>query len=372
MSVNWPECVAYGKIKNDFMRILFFSRLFYPHIGGVEKHVFEISKGLIKKGYKVTVITERYDKNLTEKEKIEEILIYRIPVGENERFKKFQIWWWFIRHIGLLKKADIIHCHDVFFWYLPFRIVFLRKPVYATFHGYESYPISKKAIFVHKISEMLSGGNICIGDFIKKWYGTKPTHVSYGGLDSKKFKDQPFRYAQNKSLKFKANNRLSALFVGRLDEQTSILDYCKVVEKIRKIYPRFKFIVAGDGKFRKEVEKTAEVLGFVNNPEFLYPSFRFVFVSRYLSILEAMAAKRLVFSIYDNPVKKDYLLMNPFTNYVITGGSSDEISKKVLFYLKNKEEEKKLLGAAFDWVKNQSWDNVVNIYVSLWSGNNKI
>ncbi|MDO8659724.1 MAG: glycosyltransferase, partial [Candidatus Parcubacteria bacterium] len=163
------------------MKVLFLTRLFYPHIGGVEKHVLEISKILIKKGYKVIVVAEKHQDNLRNKEEFNGITIYRIDVGNNQWFKKFKIWWWFIKHIGFLKKADIIHCHDVFFWYLPFRFLFLKKPVYTTFHGYESYPISKRAIFVRKISEILSWGNICIGDYIKKWYGTKPTYISYGG-----------------------------------------------------------------------------------------------------------------------------------------------------------------------------------------------
>lgn len=40
------------------MKILFFARLFYPHIGGVEKHLFEISTRLTAMGHEVTIVTE--------------------------------------------------------------------------------------------------------------------------------------------------------------------------------------------------------------------------------------------------------------------------------------------------------------------------
>ena len=43
------------------MTIVFLARLFYPHIGGVEKHVLEISRILIEKGHKVSIVTEKHD-----------------------------------------------------------------------------------------------------------------------------------------------------------------------------------------------------------------------------------------------------------------------------------------------------------------------
>ena len=71
-----------------FMNILFFSRLFYPHIGGVEKHVLEISKILIKKGHKIVVVTEQHQKDLKSKEKVEGIEVYRIPDLKENWLKK--------------------------------------------------------------------------------------------------------------------------------------------------------------------------------------------------------------------------------------------------------------------------------------------
>ncbi len=175
------------------VNILFLSRLFYPHIGGVEKHALEVSKRLIAKGYNVTIVTEEIStkdipvyfqsgRKIPKRENINSIEIYRISAGANNWFRKFRIWreLWKLRK--LIETSDIIHCHDVFFWYLPFRFLFPFKKIFMTFHGYESYPVSKKEILIRKISENLSLGNICIGDFITKWYGTKPTYVTYGAV----------------------------------------------------------------------------------------------------------------------------------------------------------------------------------------------
>src|SRR5258708_682700 len=134
------------------MKIVFICRLFYPHIGGVEKHVMEISTRLINKGHEVTVITEAFE-NAPLEEKINRIKVYRIATGAEDKFKKFRIWkeMWHLKKI--IEEADIVHCHDVFFWYMPFRLLYPRKCVYTTFHGYESYPIRKSAVAVRKLSE---------------------------------------------------------------------------------------------------------------------------------------------------------------------------------------------------------------------------
>src|SRR4051812_13147164 len=110
------------------MTILFLARRFYPQVGGVEKHVLEISKRLVEKGHKVIVITEHEDK-LKLKEIVDGIEVRRIKVGKDGWLKKFRIWGalWDMRKV--VRRADVIHCHDVFFWYLPFRFLYPGKRV---------------------------------------------------------------------------------------------------------------------------------------------------------------------------------------------------------------------------------------------------
>src|ERR1035437_840391 len=214
------------------MTILFFARRFYPQIGGVEKHVLEIGKRLVKKGHKVIVIAELekntngLDYHLTSKSatlvgKVEGIEIYRINAGKDDWFKKFRIWKELWRLKKIISKSDTIHCHDIFFWYLPFRFLFPTKKVYTTFHGYEgNYIPTKKAILMHKIAEKFSDGNICIGQFFKKWYGTKPTFISFGAAE----------IPNPKKLKNVDKNLI--VFLGRLEKETGIMEYLKTFKKL--------------------------------------------------------------------------------------------------------------------------------------------
>ncbi len=155
------------------MNILFLTRLYYPHIGGVEKHVRGLSKILVSRGHKIKLITTKHDKKLKDFEVLDDVEVYRMPVMD-----KWGTWKWMAGHHHLIKWADIVHAHDVYYWYVPF---FWMKKSFVTFHGWEGiYPIPWKNIFVRKISEKLASGNICVGDFISKWYKTSPDFVTYG------------------------------------------------------------------------------------------------------------------------------------------------------------------------------------------------
>ncbi len=329
------------------MKILFLSRRFYPDIGGVENHVLEIGKKLVLKGHKVVVATTSQGKE----KKIEGIEIVRLPKTSNKR----EIWKWFFENRDLIKDSDIVHAHDVYFWYFPFRLFFPFKKSFVTFHGYESYPIKKKTIMIRKLSEYLASGNIIVGDFIKKWYGTKPNYVTYGAVEISNFQ-------------FPISNKIkkeSAVFIGRLDEQTGILDYAKAVKLIRKEIPQFEFTILGDGKFKAKLQEY-KPLGFKRNPFDYLKNHNFAFVSRYLSILEAIASKRLVFAVFDNPVKEDYLRMSPFAKFIVIENNSSALSKKIIFYLENTKKADKLIEEGYRWVKNQTWDNMVRAYLDLW------
>ncbi|MBI4097669.1 MAG: glycosyltransferase family 4 protein [Candidatus Levybacteria bacterium] len=333
------------------MKVVFLARRFYPDVGGVEKHVYEISKALIKKGHKVTVITQSEgDKDVLDGIKI--VRISKAPKGSSE---KLQIWKWIISNRKLFQNADIVHSHDVFFWYLPIKLLFPSKKSFITFHGYESYPISKKSIFVRKISELLANGNIVVGDFIKKWYHTTPNYVTYGGVEISNIKYQ----ISNKP------KRDSAIFIGRLDEHTGVLDYAKAVDLIKKEYPKFRFAIIGDGRYKERLERYRP-LGFKKETTTYLKRYNFAFVSRYLSILEALANRRLVFALYDNPVKEDYLRMSPFARFIVIAQTSEKLARKVTFFLNNPIQQEKFVNAGFSWVKDQTWENVLQIYLSLW------
>ena len=363
------------------MTIIFFSRLFYPHIGGVETHVLEVAKRLVKKGHRVIVITENYqsnDKSDSITGEVEGIEIRRIDVGQDNYKKKFKIWWRLFSLRQLIKNADIVHCHDVFFWYLPFRFLYPNKKVYTTFHGYETkFPPSKKAILVRKISEKLCWGNICVGDYIRKWYGTNSDYITYGGIDVHLGGAERLMLSSPSEVPISMHNYhatvrgsyakgIKILFIGRLEEDVGIPIYLRAMDVLNKKRVRFTFEACGDGILRRVAMKYGKVFGFVKDMDKYIERSDFVFTSSYLSILEAIYRGKIVFSVFQNKLKEDYLKMSPFAKLIVIENSPEKVAQRIEYFIKQFEIKEKIVNAGYEWVKTQTWDNVVKLYIRLW------
>lgn len=342
------------------MKILMFAPKFYPHIGGVEKHIGRLSEELIKNGHEVTVLTIKHDQNLPDLEELNKIKIYRFP-----RMRLLKILLWIYRHKKHIYNADIIHCHDYstfIYWYLPLRFLYIDKPAFVTFHGHEGiFPVPKYIKALRKVAEYLTKSNICIGDYIPKWYGTKAVFISYGGID----------------VPPTVNNTTydGAVFIGRLEKDTGIMTYIYAVKILKSEYNiTLEVDICGDGSLRETIERiikenelNVELHGFVENPVNYLIKSKFAFVSGYLTILEAMINKKLVFSVYENELKKDYLTLMPNSkDMMVIASSPKELVEKIAYYYKNPKKTKEKIKNAYLFAKEQTWEKVANTYLKLW------
>jgi glycosyltransferase involved in cell wall biosynthesis len=331
------------------MKILFLTRLYWPHVGGVEKQVAELSKRLLKRGHSVTILTERYNNNLKPKEKVEGVNVIRLKYPKIRFFGLIYIWLWIFIHIRLIAQSDIVHTHGVFVWYWPFCFFLLKKPAYTTFHGWEGiYPIPWKNKMIRKIDVLLARKNITISDYVEKYYGIKADEISYTAVDVPK----------NKVLK-KDKKRL--VYIGRLDEDTGLPLILKALSHLRGLSVDF----CGDGPLRKACEKYGKVHGFTDPDPYLTRSF-ICLSPGVTSILEALAYRCLIITTYNNPLKKDYLLMTPFSKWIIVEVSPTRMADKIKYFVKNPEKAKSKIDKAHKWVQTQNWENETDKYLRLW------
>lgn len=348
------------------MKILFLTRKFYPSIGGVERHTLEVAKELVKKVEKVTIVCEegKRDKGDKGDKRDKGIKVYRIPVTLGAKLKKFQIWRWLWKNRNLIKEADVVHCHDIFFWFLPFRFIFPKKPVYITFHGWEGkFPIPKRYILIRKIWEKLSWGNICIGDYLKKWYGAKTSFITYGGVSLAPPRGSP---------QATPGVSLSLVFVGRLEKDVGLLIYLKALEQLKRKRINFKVEFYGDGSLRKQAEKYGKVFGFTEN---IFPKIshaQIIFASSYLVILEALSLGKAVISVFDNRLKGDYLKMSPYFKYIVVASNSNEVAQTILKVTQSLNSVKDIVKSGKEWAIGESWEKVADLYLSLWRGIEKL
>jgi len=346
------------------MKIVMFTPYYFPKIGGLEKHVKMVSEELIRRGHHVTIITRKYDESLCDDETVNGVKIIRYP-----NIKKLKKILWILKNRKMISDADIVHCHDFSIFLvmvLPYKIIFPFKSIFITFHGSEGkLPIPKKQIFYRKLTVRLTKRNLCIGDFIGKYYHFKPDLISYGGVT--------IPSADIKQKQVEENN--SIVYVGRLEKDVGIMEYLEAL-KILKNKEKIEFTlnVCGDGSLRKKIEKFIEennlkviLHGFVNPIPIIEKS-KFAFVPNYLAILEAMAHTKLVFAIYHNQLKKDYLIMNQeWNNLIIVSSSPEDLVESLVYYIKNPKKANEKIINSFNFVKTQSWEKLTDKYLRLWN-----
>ncbi|GAG55718.1 unnamed protein product, partial [marine sediment metagenome] len=82
---------------------------------------------------------------------------------------------------------------------------------------------------------------------------------------------------------------------------------------------------------------------------------------------DAMINKKLVFTIYENELKKDYLTLIPNSkSTMVVVSSPEELAKKIAHYYKCSEKAEEVIKNAYNFAKEQTWENVTNTYLKLW------
>jgi len=319
------------------MKALIITESYLPNLGGVEKHIAGIKPYLEKEGFELTIFSKK-------------------EIFKNRPLRKFigllQIWLELAKRIQLIKQADIIFIHDVFIYYLPFRIIFPRKKIITTFHGWEKiYPIPLKNILYKQLAQKLSNKTISIGTYINKYYHlhNKNNYLSYGAVK-----------ISTTQVDLTKKEKNSFLFIGRLEKDTGLpifLDFLNILLK-KKIIFSVKF--CGDGPMKKNCLRYGPVLGFVDVKKYLTKS-EFCFAGGYLSILEAMIYKNIVLSAFNNELKKDYLLDSPFKNNIICAGQAETLFDQYV----DVQNRQKLLDINYHLAKKYSFEQLANLYIQL-------
>lgn len=244
------------------MKIFFLTHHKHPHVGGVERHLKFLISNLqfSNKDIEITTITEE-----------------DINPPHIKYLGLLYIWYWLFKNRGLIATSDLVHIHDVFIWYLPFRFLYPKKKVYITFHGWEGkYPIPLWNIFNKRLANNLCKGSITVGKYIEKWYGIKATYTMYGGVQS----------TVNSERWIAKKTKNTMVWLGRQNEDTGINEFKKWLEK----HPKFKVTyVTNDPNPEKYLRKA----------EYCVPS-------GYLSYLEAKNYGCKIMTFANNPLKIDY------------------------------------------------------------------
>lgn len=328
--------------------ILQIARLYKPHIGGVEKHVGILSSMLLKSGFRVILITELFDKSLPKHELVDGVEVHRINYPRVKYFGIIFLWFKLLSYIKLIINSELIHIHDVYVWYLPYRVLFFWKKSFLTIHGWEGkYPISKASLFQKRIASKLSKKTLLIGAYLKKLYGLKSNNVLYGFIDSA-------------DISKKVAKKRLIVFLGRLEKDTGIELLLEYLGKSRS-RNKFDVVFCGDGQFRAECEKYGKVTGFIDPKKYIGDA-EFLIASGYLSVFEGLKYRCKVVVIASSRVRRLIFKNTPFNKYVSICANNSDFDKA---FSKVKYD----VELGYEWAKKHDSEYLYSKYARMWGIN---
>jgi len=378
-----------------------FSETYIPVINGVVSSTVNFKKALEKRGHEVFIFTSK-NKNADPKQDAREN-IFRCPgihvkSGYNISFPHF----FNKKAKEIMEHCDIIHMHHPFLLE-QYALKIAKKrhipsvfTVHTRYDEYSHYfPILRRrsapyvvqyvANFAKKCDEVITPSE-SMRQMIINEYGVKNVRVvpngipeyAFSSLKTSKIKEDEFKEDKVKIDKVKKEKN-TVIFAGRLAEEKNLMPVLIAFEKILEKNKKFKFIIAGDGPYRKKLEDYADHLrirnkikftGFLSNENlmrYFKKSEFFMTASKTetqnISLIEAMASGCVPVA-FDAPGINDVVLNN--VNGILTAHHSEALAKSVLELSKNNTKLSNLRNGAklraLDFHQDHVVDKLLKVY----------
>ena len=243
-------------MKKRSKTIAIFSGYHLPHLGGIERYTDNLSKQLIKKGYKVIIISSDYnfDKDYIKEEKniiyikipVFKLFISRYPIPKiNNEYKKI---------IKYLKKLNI----DKIIVNTRFHLTSLvgakfgyknNIKVYLIEHGSNHLTIDNKILdFFGEIYEHLL--TKYIKKYVNYYYGVSKEACNWQehfGIESNGVWYNSINdFSKNYMIK-KDDKKINIMYAGRILKQKGVIELINCFNKSSKKYKNIYLHIAGDG-----------------------------------------------------------------------------------------------------------------------------
>ncbi len=253
-------------------RILMIVSFFYPSIGGAEQQVLLLSKGLIERGYSVSVLTRSY-KGLDSFEMIQGIPVYR-KIETLSMRKCFAITYMLSVLWFLYKKRnsyDVIHCHILHGFHSIVALFFKRF--------YKKRVIIKVAA-TGPLSDFASLKNIFLGKIILKIIRNADRIVTVCSQSKQEAIGEGIPHSSViqipngvdthcfKPVLSDTKSRNNIIFVGRLDSMKGVDVLIEAFKKLWDEGLHAHLDIVGDGPEKNSLQYMVEMMGINDGVSF--------------------------------------------------------------------------------------------------------
>ena len=257
--------------------ILMVSDFFYPNVGGVEQHMFQLAQFLIRRGHKVVMMTHAYGERAGVRWLTNGLKVYYIPqqpfYNGNSLptiYGAFPILYdTFIR-----ERIDIVHCHQAFS-NLAHEAIFHAGTMGITtcFTDHSLFGFADASgILMNKLLKFtLSDINhvICVSHTGKENTVLRarlnPSDVSVipNAVDTRCFTPDPLARPPD------YRERLNVVIISRLVYRKGMDLVAQVLPVLCERHPQMHFIIGGDGPKKLVLEETVQKYRLHDRVEFL-------------------------------------------------------------------------------------------------------
>ncbi len=364
------------------LRIALVSDAYYPHVGGIQEHIYHLGIELKKRGHYVKVITGSSGDN-SAPEKLDVIRIGKVfQFPANKSFSKATIGFGIVRKIRRVlekERFDIVHVHGALVPFLPIysHVLFDGTNIHTFHAAFESslgYDMFKKLLI--KIMERIDG-MVAVSETAKRSI-TKYLPGNYtiipNGIDTQRFSP-----TNNKLTKFKNFSPL-ILFVGRFEPRKGLKYLFLSFNEIIKALPKAGLIVVGEGRL-KNYYKSFLDKNVLNNVFFegkvsmgklpkyfstcdIFCSPAYTGESFGIILLEALASGKP--TVASNIPGYKTVIRNGYNGILVSPKHPEEITEGVLKIIRDEKFRKMLIKHGLNWVKKYSWQSVSRMVESFY------
>src|SRR3989339_763069 len=248
------------------MKIVMLSPYFYPHTGGTEKYVRDLSTALIKEGHEVTVITNNLPKakNAPAKETLPEgIKVIRLDAID--MFSYLPVSTQF--NLKMLEGYDIVHVHVPAFSFLRSVAGKIKQPLVVTYHcdvtvseKYFGVPVPQWLVPLFEgannlYARMLLAKADTVYNTTETYASTSPVmrNVSHRVIPIGIFFDKIDEIQKKLNLTPDKKNSRQILFLGRLAGNKGCDYLVKAMPKVLEKFPDTKLVICGDGEEKAHI-----------------------------------------------------------------------------------------------------------------------
>uniref|UniRef100_A0A914CUX8 phosphatidylinositol N-acetylglucosaminyltransferase n=1 Tax=Acrobeloides nanus TaxID=290746 RepID=A0A914CUX8_9BILA len=252
------------KLEKSCLRIALVSDFFCPNTGGIETHLYYLGGCLLERGHKVIVITHAYGRRKGIRYLSNGLKVYYLPFlvvyNSTTLSAVVDCLYWF-RKIFLHEKIQIVHGHSSFSsmaheailhaWCLGIRTIFTDHSLFGFADA--SAILTSKLLLRYSLANVDKA--ICVSHTSKENLvlraGLSPSNVFVvpNAIETSLFLPDPEKFYSNTT---------TVVILSRLVYRKGADLLVDIIPLVCQQHPKVRFLIAGDGPKRVELEEMRE------------------------------------------------------------------------------------------------------------------